>query len=132
MNTPPLSVNGRSYRLPSTPTVIVCIDGCEQDYINQAVQAGHAPFIRSLLEKGSVLAGNCVMPSFTNPNNLSIVTGAPPAVHGICGNFFYDTELKAEVLMNDPKYLRASTILAAIAAAGRKVAVVTAKDKLRA
>ena len=33
-----------------------------------------------------------MVPSFTNPNNLSIVTGAPPAVHGICGNYFYDRE----------------------------------------
>jgi phosphonoacetate hydrolase len=34
-------------------------------------------------------------------------------------------------MMNDPKWLRAPTVLAAIANAGRKVAVVTAKDKLR-
>ncbi len=68
---------------------------------------------------------------FTNPNNLSIVTGAPPAVHGICGNYFFDRELGQEVMMNDPKYLRAGTVLAAFADAGAKVAVVTAKDKLR-
>jgi phosphonoacetate hydrolase len=132
MNSSQISVNGRSYRLPSTPTVIVCIDGCEQEYINQAIQAGQAPFLKSLGDNGSVLAGDCVMPSFTNPNNLSIVTGVPPAIHGICGNYFYDTDLKAEVLMNDPRYLRAPTILAALARAGKKVAVVTAKDKLRA
>ena len=30
------------------------------------------------------------MPSFTNPNNLSIITGRPPAVHGIAGNYFFD------------------------------------------
>ena len=72
------------------------------------------------------------MPSFTNPNNLSIVTGAPPAVHGICGNYFWDRDAGAEVMMNDPKYLRARTILATFADAGAKVAVVTAKDKLRA
>jgi phosphonoacetate hydrolase len=132
MNSSQITVNGRTYRLPSAPTVIVCVDGCEQDYINQAVQAGRAPFLESLLEKGCVLSGDCVMPSFTNPNNLSIVTGAPPSVHGICGNFFYDAEIKAEVLMNHPKYLRAPTILASVASAGKKVAVVTAKDKLRA
>ena len=74
---------------------------------------------------------NCVVPTFTNPNNLSIVTGAPPAVHGICGNFFWDREANAEVMMNDARYLRAPTILAAFADAGAKVAVVTAKDKLR-
>ncbi len=71
------------------------------------------------------------MPSFPNPNNLSIVTGVPPAVHGICGNFFYDREADAEVMMNDPKFLRAGTVLAAFAEAGARVVVVTAKDKLR-
>jgi phosphonoacetate hydrolase len=71
------------------------------------------------------------MPSFTNPNNLSIVTGVPPAVHGICGNYFFDPERGEEVMMNDPRLLRAGTILAAFSAAGAKVAVITAKDKLR-
>ncbi|MEG0937660.1 MAG: phosphonoacetate hydrolase [Comamonas sp.] len=127
-----LHINQRSYQLPASPTVIVCIDGCEQEYINQAVQAGVAPFFASLLKKGAVLSGDCVMPSFTNPNNLSIVTGTPPSVHGICGNYFYDTEQDAEVLMNDARYLRAPTVLAAMAEQGLKVAVVTAKDKLRA
>ena len=127
-----LNINQRSYQLPTAPTVIVCIDGCEQEYINQAVQADVAPFFASLLQKGTVLTGDCVMPSFTNPNNLSIVTGAPPSVHGICGNYFFDTEQNAEVLMNDARYLRAPTVLAGMAAQGLKVAVVTAKDKLRA
>jgi phosphonoacetate hydrolase len=131
MNTATLTVNRRSYNTPGTPTVIVCIDGCEQEYINQAVQAGHAPFFARLSQGGTVLSGDCVMPSFTNPNNLSIVTGAPPSVHGICGNYFFDPEQNAEVLMNDARYLRAPTILAQLAQAGGKVAVVTAKDKLR-
>jgi phosphonoacetate hydrolase len=127
-----ITVNDRSYRLPLTPTVVVCVDGCEQDYINQAIQAKAVPFLESLARRGTVLSGNCVMPSFTNPNNLSIVTGAPPSVHGICGNYFFDQEQQKEVLMNDAKYLRAPTVLAEMAAAGQKVAVVTAKDKLRA
>src|SRR6266581_1976800 len=80
---------------------------------------------------GTSLVGDCVMPSFTNPNNLSIVTGAPPSVHGISGNYFWDPQAGVEVMMNDPKYLRAETILARLAGAGAAVAVVTAKDKLR-
>jgi len=131
MNTAHITVNKRTYNTPGTPTVIVCIDGCEQEYINQAIQAGRAPFFAKLSRGGSVLSGDCVMPSFTNPNNLSIVTGAPPSVHGICGNYFFDPEQNAEVLMNDARYLRAPTILAQLAKAGGKVAVVTAKDKLR-
>jgi phosphonoacetate hydrolase len=80
---------------------------------------------------GTGLVADCVVPSFTNPNNLSIVTGAPPSVHGICGNYLYDMATNTEVMMNDPKWLRAPTLLAALADAGKTVAVVTAKDKLR-
>ena len=118
--------------LAARPLVVVCVDGCEPEYINQAIASGRAPFIAALRENGTCLTADCVVPSFTNPNNLSIVTGAPPAVHGICGNYFWDRDAGAEVMMNDPKYLRAGTILAAFADAGAKVAVVTAKDKLRA
>ena len=127
-----ITVNGRTYHWMSRPLVVVCVDGCQFEYIEAAVAAGVAPFLGKLLAgNGTSLIADCVMPSFTNPNNLSIVTGVPPAVHGICGNFFYDPERGEEVMMNDPRYLRAGTILAAFADAGAKVAVVTAKDKLR-
>src|SRR5688572_33050693 len=126
-----IEVNGRRYAPMAEPLVVVCVDGCEYDYLTEAAASGAAPFISKLLSGGSAFKGDCVVPSFTNPNNLSIVTGVPPAVHGICGNYFYDRDADAEVMMNDPKYLRAGTILAAFSNAGAKVAVVTAKDKLR-
>jgi phosphonoacetate hydrolase len=130
--TNPIEVNGRRYRWPERPLVVVCVDGCEPDYVNQAIAAGSAPWMAALNGRGTCLTADCVVPSFTNPNNLSIVTGAPPSVHGICGNYFFDPDANAEVMMNDPKYLRAGTILAAFADAGAAVAVITAKDKLRA
>jgi phosphonoacetate hydrolase len=130
-----VDVNGRAYRLSKRPTVVVCVDGCEYDYLEAAVAAGVAPFIGKMLKEGTALKGDCVIPSFTNPNNLSIVCGVPPSVHGICGNYFWDPQANggagAEVMMNDPAYLRAGTLLAAAAHAGAAVAVVTAKDKLR-
>jgi len=126
-----IEVNGRAYAAPRQPTVVLCIDGCEPDYIAQAVAGGHMPFMKQVLASGTALVADCVVPSFTNPNNLSIVTGAPPSVHGICGNYLFDVESGTEVMMNDPKWLRAPTILAALAAAGKSVAVITAKDKLR-
>ena len=127
-----VSLNGRTYQPPRSPVVVVCVDGCEPDYLNLAIGAGAAPWFASLAERGTCLTADCVVPSFTNPNNLSIVTGAPPSVHGICGNYFWDRDQQAEVMMNDPKYLRSGTLLAAFADAGASVAVVTAKDKLRA
>ena len=126
-----LEVNGRKYAAPKQSTVVLCIDGCEPDYIAQAVAGGHMPFMKQVLARGTALVADCVVPSFTNPNNLSIVTGAPPSVHGICGNYLFDVDSGTEVMMNDPKWLRAPTILAGLADAGHSVAVVTAKDKLR-
>ncbi|MBS1162132.1 MAG: Phosphonoacetate hydrolase [Burkholderiaceae bacterium] len=126
-----VTVNGRSYAAPKQPTVVICVDGCEPDYIAQAVAAGVMPTMKRWLRDGTALVADCVVPSFTNPNNLSIVTGVPPSVHGICGNFLFDAASGTEVMMNDPKWLRAPTLLAALADAGAQVAVVTAKDKLR-
>jgi phosphonoacetate hydrolase len=126
-----ITVNGRNYRRPDRPLVVVCVDGCEPAYLEEAIAAGMMPFMAGVRAAGTYRTADCVMPSFTNPNNLSIVTGVPPSVHGICGNYFYDPDAGVEVMMNDPKYLRADTILAALAAAGLRVAVVTAKDKLR-
>jgi phosphonoacetate hydrolase len=127
-----ITVNGRTYHWMDRPLVVVCVDGCQFEYITAAVAAGAAPYLGGLLAgAGTCFIADCVMPSFTNPNNLSIVTGVPPSVHGICGNYFFDPESGEEVMMNDPRHLRAGTILAAFSAAGAKVAVITAKDKLR-
>src|SRR5450432_1022713 len=129
---PKITVNGRTYQWMQRPLVVVCVDGCQFEYITAAVAAGAAPFLGRLLAgSGQCFIADCVMPSFTNPNNLSIVTGVPPSVHGICGNYFFDPERGEEVMMNEPRLLRAGTILAAFSAAGAKVAVITAKDKLR-
>ncbi|MBM3599859.1 MAG: phosphonoacetate hydrolase [Alphaproteobacteria bacterium] len=127
----PVTVNGRRYAWPQQSLVVVCIDGSEPAYITEAVKAGAMPYAQGMLRRGTDRLAHCVVPSFTNPNNLSIVTGVPPAVHGICGNYFYDRESNAEVMMNDPKYLRCGTILAEFARNGARLAVVTAKDKLR-
>ncbi|PYM21787.1 MAG: phosphonoacetate hydrolase [Candidatus Rokuibacteriota bacterium] len=126
-----ITLNGRTYRWPGRPVVVVCVDGCEPDYVTRAVEAGAAPWLGEVVATGTSRLVDAVVPTFTNPNNLSIVTGVPPAVHGICGNYFYDREAGAEVMMNDPKYLRCDTLLAAFSRAGASVAVVTAKDKLR-
>ncbi|CAG2133921.1 Phosphonoacetate hydrolase [Cupriavidus yeoncheonensis] len=131
MATRKIEVNGRGYRRGEAPVVVVCVDGCAPEYLHAASAAGVAPHLTRMMAHGASLLGDCVVPSFTNPNNLSIVTGVPPAVHGICGNYFFDRDAGREVMMNDPRYLRAPTLLAAFADQGARVAVVTAKDKLR-
>jgi len=127
----PIEVNGRSYGWPQSPTVVVCIDGSEPDYIEAAVADGVMPFMARMLANGANLRADCVVPSFTNPNNLSIVTGRPPVVHGISGNYFLNPDTGEEVMMNDPALLRAPTLFPAFQDAGAGIAIVTAKDKLR-
>jgi phosphonoacetate hydrolase len=126
-----VTCNGRSYAWPKAPTVVVCLDGSEPGYIERTIETGRAPFFAEMMREGANVLVDSVIPSFTNPNNLSIITGRPPATHGIAGNFFYDAATKTEVMMNDPKFMRAPTILRAFHDAGAKVAMVTAKDKLR-
>jgi phosphonoacetate hydrolase len=126
-----ITLNGRRYALPRRPTVVVCIDGSEPGYIERTIEAGRAPWFAKVLKSGTNLVADCVVPSFTNPNNLSIVTGRPPSVHGISGNYFLDPDTGKEVMMNDPKFLRVETLFPAFQRAGCRVAVVTAKDKLR-
>ena len=127
----PLTVNGREYSWPQQPLVAVCIDGSQPEYIEEAIAGSHMAFTQKMLDSGTDLRGHSVVPSFTNPNNLSIVTGVPPKVHGISGNFFLDPESGQEVMMNDPKFLRTGTLFQAFHEAGAKIAIVTAKDKLR-
>jgi phosphonoacetate hydrolase len=124
-------VNDRDYRWPAKPLVVVCLDGSPFEYLRLAIAAGVTPYLESLVARGFVRMVDAAMPTFTNPNNLSIVTGVPPSRHGISGNFFLDPETGAAVMMNDASFLRVETIPAAFSRAGARVVVMTAKDKLR-
>jgi phosphonoacetate hydrolase len=126
-----VTVNGRTYGWPARPLVVVCLDGSAFEYIDRAIVAGVAPFLRALVSSGFFRLVHSALPSITNTNNASIVTGVPPAVHGIIGNFFLDRDTGQAVMMNDASFLRAQTILSAFSRAGARVAIVTAKDKLR-
>ena len=91
-----VNVNGRTCNWPSAPLVVICCDGSEPAYMEIAMQAGLMPNLRRMIARGENLRGLSVIPSFTNPNNLSIVTWRPPAVHGICGNYLIDPETARE------------------------------------
>lgn len=126
-----IDVNGRNYRRPRRATVVICFDGCDPAYIEAATQAGVTPALDAMRMNGHFALADAAMPTFTNPNNVSIVCGAPPAVHGVAGNFYLDRATGETVMMLDAALMRAPTILAGLAGIGSAVAVVTAKDKLR-
>lgn len=127
----PIKLHGRTYALPSQPTVIVCVDGFDPEYLHEGIASGIIPNMTAFVNNGFHVTAHSCMPSFTNPNNVSIVTGAPPAIHGIAGNFFLDNETGEEKMVTDDTLLRGDTILQLMTQRGVRVAAVTAKDKLR-
>lgn len=126
------TVNQRTYNPPpDRPVVVICLDGSADEYFDVALAAGRMPNLAQISFRGWRGFARAAMPTFTNVNNSSIVTGVSPASHGICGNFFYDVATGQEVMMNSASFLRVETIFAHAQRAGRTVAVVTAKEKLR-
>ena len=125
-----VEVNGRSYAAPKRPTVVIIVDGFDPAYLEHGIANGTLPTMKSFRENGFMGIANCSMPSTTNTNNTSIVTGVAPAVHGINGNYYLDSETGEEIMITDAKRLRCGTILGALSHTGVKTAVVTAKDKL--
>ena len=127
-----LTINDREYsNIPIKTSIVICLDGSQKEYLDEASKSHLTPNLDKIIQKGEYLLAHSAIPSFTNPNNISIVTGQPSSVHGICGNFFYTPSTDKEVMMNDPEFLRAPTIFEKYYEAGAKIAVVTAKDKLR-
>jgi phosphonoacetate hydrolase len=126
-----VEVNGRAYRTPRQPTAVICFDGCDPRYISHGLSAGLFPNISKVISQGFYTIADAAMPTFTNPNNMSIVAGAPPSVHGISGNYYLDKKTGKEVMITDASLVSSGTVLAALADAGVRVAAITAKDKLR-
>ena len=79
-----------SYRFPKTPTVVRLHRRLGARLHRARDRGGAGAELRPADADGANLLAHSVIPSFTNPNNISIITGRPPAVHGIAGNYFYD------------------------------------------
>jgi phosphonoacetate hydrolase len=128
---PAVDVNGVRYRWPARPVAVVCIDGGDPAYLRQYLKDGAIPNIARFMQQGFSVIADGTVPSFTCPNNMSIITGTPASRHGISGNYYLDVGTGQAVVMTGPELLRGDTILARFAAAGAKVVSITAKDKLR-
>ena len=126
-----LAVNGTEYRRPERPVVVVCIDGGDPAYIEHGLAAGIVPNIARYMQGGFHTVAQGTMPSFTCPNNMSIVTGRPASVHGISGNFYLDRATNEPVVMTGPELLKVPSVMSAFSRSGARVVSVTAKDKLR-
>ena len=125
-----IHLNGIDYRWPAQPVAVVCIDGGDPAYIERGLDDQILPNIARFVRDGFSAVADGTVPSFTCPNNMSLITGAPPSVHGISGNYYLNERGEA-VVMTGPELLRSRTILAEYADAGARVVSITAKEKLR-
>ncbi|MFQ5994907.1 MAG: phosphonoacetate hydrolase [Acidiferrobacterales bacterium] len=126
-----VTLNGITYQWPSKPVVVVCIDGCDPTYVEEGIKDGIIPNVERFTKEGFYAIANGTVPSFTCPNNMSIVTGSPPAVHGISGNYYLEPETREAVMMTGPELLRSNTVLCEFSKKGAKIVSITSKDKLR-
>ena len=105
-SSPAVSLHHHTYAVPRRPVVVVCADGCDPAYIERGLNDGMLPNLQTFSNTGFAATADAVVPTFTNPNNLSIVTGAPQSVHGISGNYFLNPLTNRAVMLNDPAYVR--------------------------
>ena len=126
-----MEINGIGYRRPARPLAVVCIDGGDPAYIEHGLAAGILPNIERYMREGFHTVAQGTMPSFTCPNNMSIVTGRPASVHGISGNFYLDRATNEPVVMTGPELLKVHSVMSEFSRHGARVVSVTAKDKLR-
>lgn len=131
-NKPSVDINSKLYQWPIRPVIVICVDGLDPEYLNQAIDDNIIPTIKQFMDNGFHTIADSVIPSLTNPNNMSIITGAPQSVHGISGNYYMERTTGQEIMMNKPEMVRCESILSAFSSVGAKVVAVTAKEKLRA
>src|SRR6266545_2323613 len=110
--------NDRVYRVPERAVLAICADGWDPDYVDDALERRLMPRLAESLDIGGIYAmAQAQVPTFTNPNNVAIVTGVSAARNGVAGNQYRD-DAGVEVQVTDPRFLRAETIHAAAQAAG--------------
>lgn len=110
----------------SKSTILICIDGFDPEYLD----ACDMPNLREMGRRGFSTIGQCMMPSVTNVNNVSILTASYPETHGICSNYWYRGGGEEGVYTESADYILAETFLQRAGRRGMDTLLATSKDKL--
>lgn len=106
---------------------LICIDGCDPDYIKRS----SVPNLRRLARRGTYIEeGISMVPTVTNVNNVSLITGAYPDKHGITSNCYYDMDSGKEVYMESAEFIKTETIFEKVKKFGIRTCLLTSKEKL--
>ena len=106
--------------------IVICIDGWDYEYINY-----HKMEFISLKKRSFTKPVKSMMPSVTNVNNLSIISGVYPSKHGICSNYNYSKNLNQGIYLEDNKYVMSETIFNICNKKNLTSILATSKNKLK-
>ncbi len=107
--------------------LVFLVDGFDPAY----VQPARMPRLTALMKAGAAtLDGRGVLPSLTNVNHISLLTGTYPERHGLSTNFYFDRATGTEVFMEQVSFVQEPLLFERLKAAGWSTALVTAKEKL--
>ena len=108
-------------------TIIIMVDGLDPAYLESC----STPNLRQLAEDGFMVEGKAMMPTVTNVNNVSLITGSYPQTHGITSNYWFNRQTGSELYMESGDFIKTETMFQRAEAQGARSLLVTAKDKLR-
>ena len=108
-------------------TILVMIDGLDPEYLAVCP----APNLQRFAADGFHVTGGGMMPSVTNVNNTTMVTGHYPAQHGIVSNYWLDRQAGIEEYVESGEFICAETIFAQCRRQGGTSLLAASKDKLR-
>src|SRR5229473_2357690 len=106
--------------------LLICLDGCGPEYLH----AADMPSLKQLASAGRSEVGLAVMPTVTNVNNTSIVTGNFPRAHGITSNWCLDPVTRKGRYMESADDLLTDTIFERLETRGVQSAFLCVKEKL--
>jgi predicted AlkP superfamily pyrophosphatase or phosphodiesterase len=109
--------------------VLMSVDGLANFYMDDP--AAEMPTIRKLAAEGAQAASmRASNPTVTWPNHVTLVTGVPPARHGVLGNNYFDRVKQEKValiwepLFDKDEIVKVPTVFDLAKAAGLKTAAV--------
>jgi predicted AlkP superfamily pyrophosphatase or phosphodiesterase len=84
--------------------ILISVDGLPADTLRNPLV--HMPMLRRMAAEGATAEGmRCSFPTVTWPNHTTLVTGVPPAKHGVLANSYFDRSTgKVVPLLPDPLF----------------------------
>jgi phosphonoacetate hydrolase len=106
--------------------LFICLDGWDPSYLKNI----RLPSLNRIKEAGAFRLIDAAVPTLTNVNHVSMLTGAYPEKHGITGNYGFARESGNYFYIDSPEFIKEPLITVRFRKAGFKTVLLTVKAKL--